>query len=1188
MVNGIPLASPVSADTFTMTRGQSRVVDFINFHPRIEVRKFVDADGSLSTTADRASKKWSLLLYQNTVSSGNLISQVSSAESLSVYTPASGTYIAVEADSAGWTHLGKIRNAIPDSGSVNADTISYASGQLYDVDFVNFNPNTVVVRKLKDADGYFGTAADRTFKKWNLSLYKGTVNVGHLVQSIASSESLTVTGLGNGVYIAVEADSSGWYHIGKIRNGASLQGSYPADTFAVCGGQKVVVDFVNTQPTVTVRKLMDADGNFNTTNDRTPIPWTLSLYRGSIAPGNVVTPSVSQRDSLIFYGLSAGTYIAFESDSVGWRHVGTILDGVGNANTADIITFNIVGNESHICDFVNSSLGNVTVKKFLDQDGDFRTTGDRVSKAWGLKLYRDSISQSTVVDSATAASGLTESNLPEGTYIAVEADSALPWSHIATVLDEDNFAGAQNYVTFTLQGGQSRQVRFINFNRNRIKAWTASVDCNWANAYNWDPPGIPIPGDSITIPDTARCPLAIPPCASLGTISISGAETVKVAAGSTVSITGDVDIQGYMVADSTDTSTINVCGNLSISGGFQAGKSTIVFVGGGQQTVSADGKTFFKVQVGGSGCGGCGSGNQAAKAEPRNLSGVLSQTANVKTHGSFTVENVLDLEQNLDAGTDTIFVKNPASTAIKGPGVVIRGTIQRAIQSGSTAAYRFGSPKSLVQFNSSGTTPQSVTITTNPDTIPTNYGTAWEVVNSHADSVARTVTADSVTEFSRWSMGLPRPASVTPIVKRVYIIGAAGGNGFMAQLSLAYDSGEVPVGIAEDSLKLMRISSTASSASVAAGWNLISIPVEAADMRKSILFPGTPNAFAYHAGYTIKDTFQTGLGYWIKFPSTQTVSILGQARTQDTVSVARDWNIIGTLSSPVTVSSVAAQNAGIVAGSFFGYRHGYYIADTLEPLQGYWMKAKQSGGLMMNASLVMPKGVEQDSSLAEFSRMTIVDAVGSQQTLFFGTQPGNSSQEVGVDGSRWELPPVPPVGVFDVRFESGRFLESVPQGTTGQFPLLISSARYPVTIGWQVKSATVTASLTAGDREISLKGNGTTSIYTRQSAVVLTLGDSRGLPKGYALEQNYPNPFNPTTTLRYQLPVNSRVTLKIYNVLGQVVQTLVDGVESGGYKSTEWNASGVASGMYFYRLEATSTSDPTKSFTQVKKMLLLK
>jgi hypothetical protein len=83
------------------------------------------------------------------------------------------------------------------------------------------------------------------------------------------------------------------------------------------------------------------------------------------------------------------------------------------------------------------------------------------------------------------------------------------------------------------------------------------------------------------------------------------------------------------------------------------------------------------------------------------------------------------------------------------------------------------------------------------------------------------------------------------------------------------------------------------------------------------------------------------------------------------------------------------------------------------------------------------------------------------------------------------------------------------------------------------------------------------------------------------LLQNYPNPFNPSTTIKYDLPKDLRVTLKVFNVLGQEVATLVNEEQKAGYRSVEWNAAGVASGVYFYRLDAGS-------FTSVKKLLLLK
>jgi hypothetical protein len=76
------------------------------------------------------------------------------------------------------------------------------------------------------------------------------------------------------------------------------------------------------------------------------------------------------------------------------------------------------------------------------------------------------------------------------------------------------------------------------------------------------------------------------------------------------------------------------------------------------------------------------------------------------------------------------------------------------------------------------------------------------------------------------------------------------------------------------------------------------------------------------------------------------------------------------------------------------------------------------------------------------------------------------------------------------------------------------------------------------------------------------------MPDRFALYQNYPNPFNPATTIRYQLPIESDVSLRIYNLMGQQVATLVNESKAAGSYEVSWNASDVASGIYYYRLEA--------------------
>jgi hypothetical protein len=89
------------------------------------------------------------------------------------------------------------------------------------------------------------------------------------------------------------------------------------------------------------------------------------------------------------------------------------------------------------------------------------------------------------------------------------------------------------------------------------------------------------------------------------------------------------------------------------------------------------------------------------------------------------------------------------------------------------------------------------------------------------------------------------------------------------------------------------------------------------------------------------------------------------------------------------------------------------------------------------------------------------------------------------------------------------------------------------------------------------------------------------VPAHFKLEQNFPNPFNPTTTIRYSLPSTSTVRFSVYDILGQVVDVLVNEEQSAGWKEVQWNAKDVPSGTYFYRLQAGS-------FIETRKLLLLK
>ena len=95
-------------------------------------------------------------------------------------------------------------------------------------------------------------------------------------------------------------------------------------------------------------------------------------------------------------------------------------------------------------------------------------------------------------------------------------------------------------------------------------------------------------------------------------------------------------------------------------------------------------------------------------------------------------------------------------------------------------------------------------------------------------------------------------------------------------------------------------------------------------------------------------------------------------------------------------------------------------------------------------------------------------------------------------------------------------------------------------------------------------------------------------PKEYALSQNFPNPFNPATTIRYDLPFDSKVSLKIYDILGNEVKTLVKREESAGFKEIKFNGLSLASGVYIYRLIANNLANNQASFVSIKKMMMIK
>ena len=128
----------------------------------------------------------------------------------------------------------------------------------------------------------------------------------------------------------------------------------------------------------------------------------------------------------------------------------------------------------------------------------------------------------------------------------------------------------------------------------------------------------------------------------------------------------------------------------------------------------------------------------------------------------------------------------------------------------------------------------------------------------------------------------------------------------------------------------------------------------------------------------------------------------------------------------------------------------------------------------------------------------------------------------------------------------------------------------------------------SGEQGAITVGLGTEGRTILRKSISLTTA----VPEHYELSQNYPNPFNPTTKIEFALPKDSHVTVKVYDVLGREIRTVLDEERPAGFFSTEWDGkndfrSDAASGTYFYRLQTVSTTD-NRTFSALKKMILLK
>jgi photosystem II stability/assembly factor-like uncharacterized protein len=385
-------------------------------------------------------------------------------------------------------------------------------------------------------------------------------------------------------------------------------------------------------------------------------------------------------------------------------------------------------------------------------------------------------------------------------------------------------------------------------------------------------------------------------------------------------------------------------------------------------------------------------------------------------------------------------------------------------------------------------------------------------------------------------------------------------------------------------------------------WNIISLAqVSNVSPTKSYNFPrATSSAFGYLNGYYAADTLKAGIGYWIKFPDNLSVPIEGDSLTSVTVPMDSGWAIVGSVAQTIAPVNIIQSDSNVLVSPVRMYSFvagkGYQLTDSVRGGTGYWVKGGKHGTITLGGSVAkQPARSSEIDALNAINSVVISDGSGGQQQLYFG---GVDQKESALAGS-FELPPPPPAGILDACFADRQMLAKIDysRSSSAEIPVYIQSQHYPVKMLFNLTQSKVKsiAVLNSSSRKVigvtTPDHNKPIYLSDKLSAQVLlkvTYGSAE-VPKQFALMQNFPNPFNPSTTIRFQLPVQATVTLELYNILGQRVKYLMNQEQlAAGTHDVNFDASSLASGVYFYQFRAQGSDGGANLFHDVKKLLLVK
>jgi len=368
------------------------------------------------------------------------------------------------------------------------------------------------------------------------------------------------------------------------------------------------------------------------------------------------------------------------------------------------------------------------------------------------------------------------------------------------------------------------------------------------------------------------------------------------------------------------------------------------------------------------------------------------------------------------------------------------------------------------------------------------------------------------------------------------------------------------------------------------GWNMVSLPVamiSAPSYLDLYEHAVTRSLFRFDGSYQIPEDgkMTDGMGYWLNMSQASSVEFEGASLLESRVELMKGWNMIGSLSVDALIED---EEDIVLAGTLFGYSGNYFDADRLTPGNGYWVYATEPGQVLLIPSA---DAAGKSKPLAK-STIAGVDRSRFHRILFQSNERSSElyfahELEAEYHPMQFSLPPRAPEG-FDVRFYGDYWLSE-----QSSVAVVVQQGYDPVTMGIEgTSSAMLLLRNESGDfTEQQINPGETVTLSHDITQVNVSLVDadeqSEAPPLKFALDQNYPNPFNPTTQIAYQLPQSEQVSLDVFDISGRKVAVLVNESQPAGRYTVTFDASGLGSGLYIYRITAGS-------FTQTKRLMLVK